>query len=131
MVRVLAFKCNKCGCTVKYRVQDGQTKKEVIEVLGKMNSFNCPGKHVEIEGPMKYLEVVGDIVDEDVPSQEEWMTWMSSKHGILYGNDEVQNYFEFNSFAACMTFVTNKKTGQKQVLDFDKGIDGKRYYWVS
>lgn len=131
MAKVLAFKCKKCGCTVKYEVQDKQTKEEVIEILEKKILFNCPGKHIELSGPMNYLEVVGDIVDEHVPTQEEWMKDMQSKYGKIYSNDEAGKYFRFDTFAASMAFVTDKETGQKKVLDFARGQDGNRYYWVS
>jgi hypothetical protein len=56
--------CRKCGEDVRVEIPAGKTVEQVKEAMGRQTGFSCPGRHVELSGPLNYWTVDWSAVYE-------------------------------------------------------------------
>ena len=56
--------CRKCGEDLKLEVPKGASVEQFKEMLEKRTSFECPGRHVELSGPLNFWNVDWSAVYE-------------------------------------------------------------------
>jgi hypothetical protein len=121
--------CKKCAQAFKIDI-GSSTKDEAIAKLSKMESFECPGHHVELTSPLRYWDIHWDQVEDgSSPSEEEWLDDLKRKHREVYTTDDLRTKFTNVSFAYGMCAASLVATGETKILDFDRSPEGKRYYF--
>lgn len=73
--------CKKCQATVQMEL-NGKSVAELQEVLGLMQGFECPGRHVELSSALESFEWDWKPVWRDAPlSDEEFGVTLVEEHG--------------------------------------------------
>jgi hypothetical protein len=69
--RYLKAHCNKCGQDFKFDIGE-KTPEQTKETMEAQKMFTCPGRHVEISGPLEYVTVDwANVVVADPPMSDE------------------------------------------------------------
>lgn len=125
---LLNVTCKKCG--LKYKIDIGdKTPDEVRENMKKQDNFSCPvGNHIELSSPVNYL-VFGDVEPGQALADPDWLDQKKKEGYTLMNSDEVREKFTCTGFSMGLYCGTNKKTGEKVVLDFMNSPAGVRYYY--
>jgi hypothetical protein len=127
MIMLLKVHCKKCD--VDFKMDIGEKSKDEIRVsLGKRQEFECPGHHVELNGPLNYWEL-GEVIPGEAPTEADWLADKQARGIRLYSNDEVRDLFSCDGFSMGLFCGKNKKTGESVVLDFCNSPEGHRYYY--
>jgi hypothetical protein len=127
--RVVSAKCKQCGAKITYDIGN-HTKEEIIEILKEQDTFNCPGHHVELGSPLRYVEIDWNSVKEQhVPTDKEWLSDMKKKGYKLISTDELRGDYNVTGFSMGICVAVRKSDGEKVYLDFTQSPSGKRYYY--
>jgi hypothetical protein len=122
------FKCKKCGHEGKLDAGD-MTPEQVKNTLEGWDSFDCPGRHVELTSPLIFWDIDWDNpIDEKSPTEEEWLLELKKKYPEVWSHDEVQKEFEVLDFMMGMMRVKHKVTGLTEYLTWATSPQGHRYY---
>lgn len=71
MTRYVQAHCNECNEKFKFDIGE-RTPEEVREALQAQKTFTCPGRHVELGGPLNYVTVDWEnVVVCDPPMSDE------------------------------------------------------------
>lgn len=122
--------CKKCGTEISLDVgdvQDEEDAKNVArEALSKMQSFSCPGHHVEICSPYpNYWNVDEWVLSEgSASSEEEFENELRNKYKEVLTTDEMHKRDVITSFSSALPI-----TNDGLYWDFAESPKGKRYYF--
>jgi hypothetical protein len=126
--RVVSATCKKCGQTFKLDIGT-KSKQEIVEILSKRDSFECPGHHFELSSPLNYWVIDWDSVkSQNVPTDAEWKADMRKKYKLI-SSDELQRDYTVTGFSSGVCVAIRKKDGEKVYLEFTNSPSGKRYYY--
>lgn len=83
--------CKKCNSPVKLDIGDNSLK-DTIEKLQNMQSFECPGHHVELSSPYpNYWDVHNwEFVEGKAPTEEEFLATLRSTYQQVRTTDEMR-----------------------------------------
>jgi hypothetical protein len=127
--RVVTATCKKCGHTFKLDIGTN-TPEQIIDILSKRDSFECPGHHVEMSSPLNYWDIDWNSVQEQhVPTDKEWLSDMKKKGYKLISTDELREDYTVTGFSMGICVAVRKSDGEKVYLDFTQSPSGKRYYY--
>jgi len=94
LTRYLQAHCNTCGENFKFDIED-KTPDQVREIMEGQRMFTCPGRHVELSGPLEHVTVdwVNVIVGDPPMTNEEFgaslIKEVGKEHLYYLGGDEV------------------------------------------
>ncbi len=85
--------CKKCGEDLKLEIPKGATVEQFRDLLANRQSFECPGRHQELSGPLNYWTVDWSAVYDGVDPQspKEYGRELIKKHGkenVFYLGDK-------------------------------------------
>ncbi len=101
MTRYLKAHCNKCGEDFKFDI-DEKTLEQAKETIEAQRTFTCPGRHVEISGPLEYVTVDWtNVIVADPPMTDE-----------EYGRSLVKEFGKERLF-----YLGGEETGKKLGLE--------------
>jgi len=123
---VLQGRCKKCGTLIRIR-QDELSRKEVIERISKLESFECPGHHVEFGSPYPdywNIDEFEEVPDPKPTSEKEWLEKMRKTYKEVLSTEEFQKLGVLKGFSFGFPLTTDEKN-----WDFTNSPEGKRYYF--
>lgn len=125
---MLEGRCKKCNCTIRIR-QGGLSRQGVIERLKKMETFECPGHHVEFGSPYPHYWNVDEFEElEDPPdvSEEDWLAEMRRRYKEVLDCEEFYKLGILKGFAFRFPVTTDGGN-----WNFADSPSGERYYFHS
>ena len=125
---MLEGRCKRCNCLIRIR-QGKLSRQEVIERLKKMQTFECPGHHVELCSPYPHFWNVDEFEEvEDPPevSEKEWLAKMRKRYKEVLDCEEFYNLGILKGFAFGFPVTTDGKN-----WNFANSPSGKRFYFHS
>jgi hypothetical protein len=124
---LLVGKCKKCDTTIKLDVKE-RTLPEAIETLKKMDTFHCPGHHVELCSPYpRYWNVdEWEFQEGAAPTDEEFLAELKGKYKDVCDTYEMQARDVITSFSYGLPMTNDGKN-----WDFTQSPSGKRYYFCN
>ena len=123
--------CHKCGKVVKLDL-GALSPAEGRARLESMGSFTCPGNHVELAGPLKYLLVDWETVHEDdtaMPTDEEWLAEKRPRHEHVVDTQQLSEVVDRVIGFAMGTCVV-VRDGREECINYETAPSGKRYYLI-
>ncbi len=121
-------KCKHCGYIIKIK-QGNLSRQKVIERLKKMETFECPGHHVELCSPYPHfwnIDEFEEIKDPPKVSEKEWLSQMRKRYREVLDHEEFYKLDILKGFAFGFPVTTDGKS-----WNFTKSSSGKRYYFHS
>lgn len=122
---LLVGKCKKCEHEVRLDI-DNKTVDEVIGLLEKMDSFQCPGHHVELSSPYpNYWYVNGWAFEEGkADTGEEFLQKLKDSYTEVMDTNEMTHRNIITGFAYGFPI-----TSDGHYWNFVHSPRGKRYYY--
>lgn len=125
---MLEGRCRKCNCLIRIR-QGGLSRQEVIARLKKMETFECPGHHVELCSPYPDFWNVDEFEEvEDPPEvkEKEWLAQMRKRYKEVLDCEKFYNLGILKGFAFGFPVTTDGIN-----WNFGNSPSRKRYYFHS
>ncbi len=123
--------CRKCGARIKVVLGDltpGEAKKK----LEGIQTFECPGHHVELSGPLGYWNIAFGTIHEDdanLSTDEEWLAEKRERYEHVVDTGDLDSVVdEVLGFTTGVCIVM--RDGQREYVNFADAPSGKRYYLI-
>lgn len=123
--------CSKCKTEIKLDIGD-KTPEQVKKELSKWESFNCPGKHTEVESPYpSYWNLdKWKLVEGKSPTEEDWVKDLKEKVGEIFTTKELEEKFNVKGFSMGLCAAKRKDNGKDAVFNYVHSPKGERYYFA-
>lgn len=130
-MRYVEASCKKCKQTFKLSLGE-LSAEEARAKLEAQDTFECPGHHVELSGPLNYWEIDWTDVKNDGKepmTDEAWLVQYSDKFEHVVDTSGLSEVVDkVIGFAAGLCRVL--RNGVEEYVDFANAPSGKRYYFI-